>query len=177
MLTLVALAALATAGSPPLSLTVFSWNVHWQCGSNRIPGCRAAATQKLVELSREHAADLIVAAELEHNASAPVDLPSHGLGSSGSAAWKQVNGSCRYIPKQPRGVRFTVGTLILWVSSDAFGSGIPRALGTAAPTACTFAVGSVADGCRAAGPGAGALPPDRVPCNVSKHRPTALDSP
>ena len=79
--------------------------------------------------------------------------------------------------KQPWGVRFTDGTLILWVSSDAFGSGIPRALGTAAPTACTFAVGSVADGCRAAGPGAGALPPDRVPCIVSKYSPTALYSP
>jgi hypothetical protein len=68
--------------------------------------------------------------------------------------------------------------MLSWVSSDAFGSGIPRTLGTAAPTACTFDVGSVADGCRAAGPGAaGALLPDRVPCIVSKYSPTALDSP
>ena len=40
------------------------------------------------------------------------------------------------------------------------------AISTAAPTACTFAVRSAADGCWAAGPGAGALPPDRVPCIV-----------
>jgi hypothetical protein len=36
-----------------------------------------------------------------------------------------------------------------WVSSDAFGSGIRCALGTAAPTACTFAVGSAATPTRA----------------------------
>jgi hypothetical protein len=67
--------------------------------------------------------------------------------------------------------------MLSWVNSFAFDSGIPRALGTAAPIACTFAVDSAADGCRAAGLGAGALPLDRVPCTVSKYSPTALDSP
>jgi hypothetical protein len=73
--------------------------------------------------------------------------------------------------KQPWGVRCTDGTLMLrWVTSDAFGNGIRHAPGTVAPTTCTFAVGSVADGCTAAGPrGEGALPPDRAPCIVSKY--------
>jgi hypothetical protein len=68
-------------------------------------------------------------------------------------------------------VYFTDGTLkSSWVSSDAFDSRIRCALGTSAPTACTFAVRSAAEGCRAVGP-ASALPPDRVACIVSKYSP------
>jgi hypothetical protein len=90
---------------------------------------------------------------------------------SSAIEWARASSRFDFV-KQPRGVRFTNGTLMpSWVISDAFGSGIRRALGTAAPTACTFAVGSAADGCRAAGPGAGALPPHRVPCIVSKYSP------
>ena len=105
--------------------------------------------------------------------------PLEGCARMPSSAIEWTRASLRFVfVKQPRGVRFTDGTLSRWVSSDAFGSGIPHALGTAAPTACTFDVGSAADGCRAAGPrGAGALPPDRVPCIVSKYSPTALYSP
>jgi hypothetical protein len=106
--------------------------------------------------------------------------PLEGCARVPPSAIERARASLRFdFVKQPRGVRCTDGTLMLscWVSSDAFGSGIPRAPGTAATTACTFAVGSAADGCRAAGPAAGALPPDRVPCIVSKYSPTALDSP
>ena len=70
-----------------LSFTVLSWNVHWQCGSDHLPGCRAAATQRFVDLSKQHSANVVVAVELEHNASAPIDLPSHGLTAHG---WTQV---------------------------------------------------------------------------------------
>jgi hypothetical protein len=106
--------------------------------------------------------------------------PLEGCARVPPSAIERARVSVRFdLVKQPRGVRCTDGTLMLsWVTSDAFGSGIRRALGTAAPTICTFAAGLAADGCRAAGPrGAGALPPDRVPCIVSKYSPTALDSP
>jgi hypothetical protein len=99
--------------------------------------------------------------------------PLEGCARVPSSAIEWARASLRFdFVKQPRGVRFTDGTLMSsWVSSDAFGSGIRRALGTAAPTVCMFAVGSAADGCRASGLGAGALPPDRVPCIVSKYSP------
>ena len=74
----------------PLQLSVLSWNVHWQCGSNHLQGCRAAATKRLAELAKSHSVDMVVAIELEHNDTEPIDLPSHGLGT----AWWQMNGSC-----------------------------------------------------------------------------------
>ena len=71
-------------------LTVLSWNVHWQCGSDHIPGCREAATERLLQLAQENRADFIVTVELEESVSQPIDLRSHGL----SSGWTQVNGSC-----------------------------------------------------------------------------------
>jgi hypothetical protein len=87
------LAAAVAVDDTPLGLTVLSWNVHWQCGSDHIPGCRHAATSKLVALAQQHSADVIVAIELEHNDTAPLDLPSHGLPGT-YPPWTQVNGSC-----------------------------------------------------------------------------------
>ena len=90
------LAGAGAVAAKPLSLSILSWNVHWQCGSDHLPGCREAATQKFVELSKTHAADVIVAVELEHNDTAPIDLPSHLDASRGP--WTQVNGSCPGAP-------------------------------------------------------------------------------
>jgi len=84
----------AAAADPPLDLTVLSWNVHWQCGSDHLPGCRAAATARVAELADAHGATVVVAIELEHNDTAPIDLPAHGLGGGHYPAWLQVNGSC-----------------------------------------------------------------------------------
>jgi len=64
--------------------------MHWQCGSDHIPGCRAAATTTLLQLAMETRADFIVAVELEESAAEPINLLSHGL----SSGWTQVNGSC-----------------------------------------------------------------------------------
>ena len=92
--------ATAAAASPrpaaPAGVTVLSWNIHWQCGSDHLPGCREAATTKIVELATQHGAEVIVAVELEHNDTAPVDLtlPGHGLHGS----WRQINGSCPGAP-------------------------------------------------------------------------------
>ena len=69
---------------------VFSWNVHWQCGSNYISGCREAATKQLLQLAHEQNANVVVAVELEVSESQPIDLRSHGLASG----WAQINGSC-----------------------------------------------------------------------------------
>ena len=35
-------------GAPTLS--ALSWNIHWQCGSDHLKGCRTVATQKFAEL-------------------------------------------------------------------------------------------------------------------------------
>eukprot|EP01048_Picozoa_sp_COSAG05_P000978 COSAG05_NODE_31_length_28416_cov_170.150652_1_plen_1216_part_10 len=92
------LCSLAGAASgTPLNLTVLSWNVHWQCGSDHIPRCRSAATSKIIELAAKHAANVIVAVELEHNDTAPIDLPSHGLPTA-YPRWAQVNGTCPGAP-------------------------------------------------------------------------------
>ena len=85
------------ASGTPLNLTVLSWNVHWQCGSDHIPRCRSAATSKIIELAAKHAANVIVAVELEHNDTAPIDLPSHGLPTA-YPRWAQVNGTCPGAP-------------------------------------------------------------------------------
>jgi hypothetical protein len=79
---------------------VLSWNVHWQCGSDHLPGCRAAATAKLVALAKEHSVGIVVAVELEHNDTAPVDLPSRGLPAD-YPPWMQMNGSCPGAGKAP----------------------------------------------------------------------------
>ena len=82
----------AVAADPPLDLTILSWNIHWQCGSDHLPGCRAAATAKVAALAKLHKPAVIVAVELEHNDTAPVNLPTHG--GVPDRGWLQVNGSC-----------------------------------------------------------------------------------
>jgi hypothetical protein len=78
------LAATATA-----VWNLLSWNVHWQCGSDYIPECRANATSRIAELASEFAADVVVAVKLEVSQSQPTDLRrSLGVG------WTQINGSC-----------------------------------------------------------------------------------
>lgn len=69
---------------------VLSWNVHWQCGSDHIPGCREAATKRLLQLAHEHDANVIVAIEFEASVSQPINLHLHGMASG----WTQINGSC-----------------------------------------------------------------------------------
>jgi len=44
---------------------VLSWNVHWQCGSDHVPDCRAAATAILLKMAHEREANVIVSVELE----------------------------------------------------------------------------------------------------------------
>ena len=71
-----------------LPLSILSWNVHWQCGSDHIPGCRAAATKRFVDLAHNAHASIVLSVELEQTSSTPVDLPSHGLGSEcGAKDW------------------------------------------------------------------------------------------
>ena len=75
-------------------LRVLSWNVHWQCGSNFLPGCREAATRRFAELARDFngrgtVADAVVAIELEATSDSPADLASGFF-----SGWTQVNGSC-----------------------------------------------------------------------------------
>lgn len=85
----------AAAADPPLGLSVLSWNIHWQCGSDHhMPGCREAATAKVVALAKSHSVGMVVAVELEHNDSSPIDLPSHGLVTESYPSWVQINGSC-----------------------------------------------------------------------------------
>ena len=92
------LTSLAVCASE-LPLRILSWNVHWQCGSDHIPGCRAAATQRFVDLARTADASIVLSVELEQTSSTPVDLPSHGLGSK----WAAVNGSCAPLPPATTG--------------------------------------------------------------------------
>lgn len=80
------LAAGAGAASP---LRLLSWNVHWQCGSDHIKGCRDAAAARLAELARGAGAGVVAAIELEADSETPLDLTLRGL-----QGWSQVNGSC-----------------------------------------------------------------------------------
>jgi len=77
-------AQVAAAASAPVS--VFFWNVHWQC-SNAARGssgaCKALATQRFRELAQ--GVDIAAAIELSHGMSQPVEL---------IPGWAQVNGPC-----------------------------------------------------------------------------------
>jgi len=83
------LLALQTVWAGSFPLRILSWNVHWQCGSDHIPDCRARAIQRFVALAAQHHASMVVSIELEANDTTPIDLPSHGL-----TGWVQYNGSC-----------------------------------------------------------------------------------
>jgi len=101
------LAALCSAGTAA-PLRVLSWNVHWQCGSDYLPGCRAAAAQRYADLARRFgggggdggssstaaAADVVVAIELEASSDTPVNLPRQDPAGFFGSGWSQVNGSC-----------------------------------------------------------------------------------
>jgi len=71
------------------NLRIMSWNVHWQCGSDHIQGCRADAIKRFVTLAHDNAVNVLVSVELEANGTTPINLPTQGL-----HGWSQVNGSC-----------------------------------------------------------------------------------
>ena len=76
--------------SGALTTSLFSWNVHWQCGSDHLPGCRAFAAARFVNLTRSTHASIAVAIELESNSTTPLALDSPGL----LEGWQTVAGSC-----------------------------------------------------------------------------------
>ena len=39
-----------SAPAPAGTLSALSWNIHWQCGSDHLKGCRTVAAQKFAEL-------------------------------------------------------------------------------------------------------------------------------
>ena len=91
LLSAVLLLSTSLASTTTTPLSVISWNTHWQCGSDHIPGCRASATNVLVELAANFSADVVVSVEMETSATAPLDFATSArLGT----AWTQVNGSC-----------------------------------------------------------------------------------
>lgn len=71
-------------------LPVLSWNVHWQCGSDYVVGCRTFATKKFLDLMAKTAPDVAVIIELEADSNNPVNL----VGDGALPGWNQVNGSC-----------------------------------------------------------------------------------
>ena len=78
------------SGGSSVQLNILSWNVHWQCGSNFIKGCRANATQRIIAMQQQVKADVVVAVELEQTDTTPVDLVAAGMG----VHWEQISGSC-----------------------------------------------------------------------------------
>ena len=97
---------------PGFAAALCRWNVHWQCGSNYIKGCREAATQALNKLVNEHMPSdeavsksphglgrVMVSVELEETSWQPLNLAQHGLPGS----WAQVNGSCPPTPPSTTG--------------------------------------------------------------------------
>lgn len=107
------------SGAPiaSINLPVFSWNVHWQCGSDHIKGCQTAAAKRLTSLARANNAQIVAAIELEVTSDTPIDLPPFGnvqlttcfqsmvlhkftsiYITAGLLGWSQVNGSCAGAP-------------------------------------------------------------------------------
>jgi len=86
--------------APVLEVTLFTWNVHWQCGSDFIQGCRETAVSRFKALLNESTADIAVAIEIESsgNSSETLDFTTAG---SPLAQWNQVNGSCPGANGQP----------------------------------------------------------------------------
>ena len=90
---LLALASVAAGSAPPvnpravpLKLSVLSWNTHWQCGSDYIKGCRAAAATRLAALAKANlpapglgVARAVVSIEIEATSSTPIDFSATGL--------------------------------------------------------------------------------------------------
>lgn len=89
----------SAAWSPVVNVNVFSWNVHWQCGSNYLPGCREYALERYVDLTLASAASIAVSIELESNSTTPLDLDS----TKRLKGWKMVPGSCSPTPPSATG--------------------------------------------------------------------------
>lgn len=83
-------ASTAAADDEFTRILILSWNVHWQCGSDYIKGCRANATERFIQLQQETRADVVLAVELEATDTQPVDLVAAGMGDH----WKQVSAGC-----------------------------------------------------------------------------------
>jgi hypothetical protein len=87
------------AHHPGATASVFSWNVHWQCGSDFLRGCRAFAAERFVNLTRAVRASIAVAIELESNSTTPLALDAPGR----LEGWQTVAGSCAPTPPSATG--------------------------------------------------------------------------
>jgi hypothetical protein len=96
---------LSVAIQAPVS--VLSWNIHWQQGSDHIKGGREAAREALLKLAHSTNASITVAIELEANSTEPVELAWPG--------WTQINGSCPSVLAGKTG-----DALLLAVDSEQF---------------------------------------------------------
>ena len=80
------------------TISVFSWNVHWQC-SVKLAGCRDFAAERFVNLTRAVNASIAVSIELESDSTTPLDL---GVPDR-LAGWQTVPGSCSPTPPSTAG--------------------------------------------------------------------------
>lgn len=62
------------ASASVFNLRIFSWNIHWQCGSDYIKGCCAKALQKFQDLVKVTQSDIALAIELEVDSDHPFDI-------------------------------------------------------------------------------------------------------
>jgi hypothetical protein len=72
------------------ALNIFSWNVHWQCGSDHIPGCRAVAVDNFLSLTASTGADVAIAIEIESSSCETIDFLALPAASEVLNGWSQV---------------------------------------------------------------------------------------